>query len=174
MKFLILSLPRSRTYWLSQVLCCGHDEIIHPLQTLPEGSIESGVIPFWRLIPPGIKVVTIRRDLDRVIQSLNSLGIWDAEKHIRYIDHKLNQIERRIPGTLSIRYDDLDNEFTLRRIAHHCGISFNQARWETLKNKNLQSNIEVTRTIMIANRERLLELASDMKEAMLWQLKTKS
>jgi hypothetical protein len=85
--FIVLALPRSRTYWLSRFLSygdwhCGHDELQH-MRSLDDvqtwftqpnvGTVETAAAPFWRLLrryQPGIRIVTVRRSVADVLASV--------------------------------------------------------------------------------------------------------
>lgn len=166
MNFLILALPRSRTYWLSRVLGVSHD-------SFGVDSIESGVAPYWRIFPKELKIVTIRREVSDVVSSLNFLGMAHQESRIIYLDRKLDQIEKRIPGVLRINYTDLDSPITILKICYHCGIPFNFSRWLSLKDTNLQINFNEFCLRMAREIGRLEELSSFAKEVILWRLKNR-
>lgn len=136
--FLILALPRSRSLWLSQFLSygdwlCGHDELMR-MRSLADcrawftqpniGTVETAGAPFWRLIPPGIRIVTVRRPVADVHASvLRALSGCDEIAMLRILratDRKLDQIEARMPDVLSVRYEDLADEATCKRIFEHC------------------------------------------------------
>lgn len=108
------------------------------------GSVETAAAPWWRLVPKGIKTVTIRRNPADVVDSLVRLG-FDRERVtdlVRRYDAKLDQIEKRVPGVLSVRYEELDDEATCARIFEHCLPYQHDPRWfELMAPKNLQINI---------------------------------
>lgn len=166
MTFLILALPRSRTYWLSKVLGISHDQFT-------VDSVESGLTPYWRIFPKELKIVTIRREASEVVASLNSLGMFHQDSRIVYLDRKLDQIEKRIPGVLRINYIDMDDPITILQICYHCGIPFSFPRWQSLKDTNLQVNFNDFAIRMAKEIDRLEELSSFAKEVILWKLASK-
>lgn len=139
--FIIYALPRSRTFWLSKFLSCGtwkcgHEELRH-IRGLDDvksllniqfyGSAETAGAPWWRLIHamrPDIKTVVIRRPVADVMASLIATGIaFDVPKltrHMHRLNSKLDQIESRVPGVLSVPYADLEHESTCALIFEHC------------------------------------------------------
>ena len=138
--FVILGLPRSRTFWLSRFLSyldwnCGHDQLQY-MRSLEDvrswlsqpctGTAETAVAPFWRLLKhyaPDTKIVTVRRSVGDVMTSLSWSGIIvsdPVDELIRQQDRKLDQIERRIPGVLSVQFDDLASEAVCAKIFEHC------------------------------------------------------
>lgn len=166
MTFLILALPRSRTYWLSKVLGVSHDQF-------RLNSVESGLVPYWRIFPKELKIVTIRRDPTEVVASLDSLGMFHQDIRVVYLDRKLDQLEKRIPGVLRIDYQDLDDPITILRICYHCGIPFKFPRWQSLKDTNLQINFNDFCIRMARDIGRLEVLSSFTKEVILWRLKNR-
>jgi hypothetical protein len=134
--FVIYSLPRSRSFWTSRFLTskgwsCGHDEARHMRSlddlrswlSLPRtGSVETAASPWWRLaqhIRPDIRTVVIRRPVGDVVGSLLRTGVaFDVPKlratMLRF-DAKLDQIAARVPGCLSITFDELREEAACAR-----------------------------------------------------------
>jgi L-amino acid N-acyltransferase YncA len=156
--FLILALPRSRTFWLSRFLqygewTCGHDEARH-VRSMDDvrswfsqsgvGSVETAAAPFWRLVPSGVRMVVVRRPVNDVVNSLIATGIsFNREKltaRMRHLDRKLDQIERA--GALSVQFADLVSESACARVFEHClGLPHDSAWWARLAPVNLQINL---------------------------------
>src|SRR4029079_9933596 len=123
--FVIFSMPRSRSFWLSRFLSygpwqCGHDEARH-CRSLDDvtswlsqpftGTVETAAAPFWRLLPEGGRVVTLRRPVDDVLGSTRRTGMEfdDAPMTamLRDTERKLNQIEARLPNVLAVTFANL-------------------------------------------------------------------
>lgn len=161
--FIIYALPRSRTFWLSKFLSygdwiCGHDELRH-LRTLENaktwlnapctGTAETAAAPWWRLaqmIKPDARVVTIRRDPAGVLGSLLRTGIAFDQGALKAMlaamDRKLDQIEARIPGVLSVQFDDLTKEEICAKVFEHCLPYKHDPEWWVLMNsQNLQCDL---------------------------------
>jgi hypothetical protein len=138
--FLILALPRSRTFWLSRFLSyppwsCGHEEARHLrsvadvrawLQQDHTGSAETAVARWWRIIPqlcPEMRVVVIRRPVDEVVDSLMRLDLGFERSRLRPIiekyDRALDRVERHL-SPLSLRFADLENEADCGRVFERC------------------------------------------------------
>lgn len=139
--FIVLALPRSRTKWLSHYLSyqdwhCGHDELQH-MRSLEDvqtwftqpniGTCETAAAPWWRLLlhyQSDIRIVTVRRDLAEVLASvIRAVPDCDpvtAERVLQAADRKLDQIEARVPGVLSVGFDDLAHESVCARVFEHC------------------------------------------------------
>lgn len=179
--FIIYSLPRSRTYWLSRFLTyrdwhCGHDEVKHlrSMQDIADwfkqpkiGTVETGAAGFWRLAPSNAQVVTIRRNPEEVIESL--LRVYPSfdrtilTTRIDKLDKKLDQIERRVPGVLRIDYQDLD--IRVQEIFEKCLNEPWDAAWfQEIKRFNLQIDFYREMKYFAAYSEQLAKLSSIVKQ----------
>ena len=163
--FIIYSLPRSRTAWLSAFLSyedwtCFHeramymrgvDEIKALFSRQRIGSVETAAGQGWFLIHhyfPDIKAVVIRRPIEDVRASLlrgvDGLGLYNQEQLsqvLNYGDRMLDQIAKQ-PGVLTIAHEELDSEEGCRQIFEHClPHKFDRAWWLSLKDKNIQINM---------------------------------
>lgn len=161
--FLVLGLPRSRTYWMSGFLSygdwvCGHEEARY-LRTLADikswlsqdmvGSVETAIAPYWRLIKkfrPDTRIIVIRRPVSEAVDSfIAASGIDDRERltaTFTQIDRKLDQIEKRVPGVLSFRFDDLANEGVCARLFEYClGYKHDHAWWKSWDRTRVQMNL---------------------------------
>jgi len=139
--FVVYALPRSRSFWLSRFLSangwtCGHDEARH-VRSLKDvkawlslplyGTVETAAAPFWRLVQelrPDIRTVVLRRPVDQVINSFIRTGLtFDVprlQREIQKLDRKLDQIAARVPGALSVTFDELADEAVCARVFEHC------------------------------------------------------
>lgn len=183
--FLVLALPRSRTYWLSKFLsygdyACGHEEIRY-LRSSAEigiwleqefcGSAETAAAPFWRLIrnaDPNMKIVVVRRPVEDVVKSFMTLdfdGIIDvSEEALRRsmlrLDAKLRQIVKRVPNVLAVDFADLDRMETAKDIFEHClPYPFDAVWWEKFRGANLQCDMRPIARYMLAFREPIDRMA---------------
>lgn len=150
-------MPRSASFWLSQVLGIGHDTLLYTDN--PMNSVETAVSSYWRLIPKDTKLVTIRRKTAEVISSFERLGAPGMTARMQYVNHKLNQVESRLPDVLSIKYEDIDREDTIRSICNHCGIIFNRDQWLALFGIKLDNSITIINQMMLSIDE--LEIRSN-------------
>lgn len=186
--FVILSLPRSRSRWLSCFLNygdwqCGHDEVRHCrslddvkswLSQANTGTVETAGAPFWRLLlqyQPDVRVVTIRRPVDQVVQSLMATGVAFDPAITRMmwrLDRKLDQVEHRVPGVRSFVYDDLRTEATCAALFEHClPYKHDHAWWSQFDTLNVQLNLEHLVRYFIAHRPQLEKVAKQAKHRML-------
>lgn len=152
--FIVFSLPRSRSAWLSQFLTygdwnCSHDIAteLHSIAALQDhfskpftGSSETGMIDGWRLVYklcPTIKTVVVRRKVTEVAQSLAKFGL-EADDLILKRNALLREVSA-LPNTVTVNYDDLNREETCKAIFEHClQIPFDREHWLKLKDKNIQ------------------------------------
>lgn len=162
--FVILSLPRSRSAWLSRFLTygdwvCGHEELRH-WRSVDDartwlgqpcvGTAETAGAPWWRLlgsVAPGARVVVVRRPVHEVLESLAlrpglSFDLPKLKRTLTQLDHKLGQIEKRLPGVVSVRFGDLDREDVCAALFEHClPYRHDSARWKALDATNVQINL---------------------------------
>lgn len=186
MSFLVLGLPRSRTAWLSRFLtygdwACGHEEMRH-LRSFDDvdawfsqdctGSAETAAAPWWRLIPDNVRIVTVRRPVADVVDSLMALpGLTFnravLEQTMSMQDRKLDQIEAR-RECLSVRFEDLNDEATCAAVFEHClGLGHDPAHWAALSPVNVQCNMVALMRYMTANMPALQKLGKVAKNRML-------
>lgn len=180
--FIVLSLPRSRSYWLSRFLSfrewsCGHDDarffrgmddVRSWLSQDCVGSAETAVSPFWRLIRairPDAKIVIVRRSVDEVVTSILATGYpRDRESltaQMSALDKKLDQIEKRVPGVLSVKFAGLKQEQTCAELFEHClPYRHDSAWWAHAAGINLQVNLGSIIRYMDANASQLRRLSS--------------
>lgn len=179
MSFIIYALPRSRTYWLSKFLSyrdwnCGHDELRHA-RSLDDvrawfsqpstGTVETAAAPWWRLVSkyaPDVRVVTIRRPVDEVVASLVSLGFDETimQRAMTRLDHKLDQIEARVPGVMSVKFSDLENEGACAEVFQHClPYAHDPGWWAELAPLNLQTSMAAVVRYIAAYQPQLNKLA---------------
>jgi hypothetical protein len=191
--FVIFALPRSRTAWLSHFLTygewhCGHEEVRH-LRSLDDvkawfaqpctGTIETAAASFWRMIPDGVRVATIRRPVAEVVESLMRIPgcAFDREAvHalMTRLDRKLDQIEARIPGCLSVRYADLADEAACAALFEHClPYRHDSARWASLAPINVQIDMRALIRYCTAYAPALEKLAATARHRSLASLQTR-
>lgn len=159
--FVVFSLPRSRSAWLSKFLSygpfhCAHDELRH-CRSLADveswlaqpctGTCETAASPFWRLLKPGVRVVTVTRPVDEVLASLRRGGLVfeDAVMRpvLRHHEAKLRQIAARLPDVLTVTFEALRDEATCARVFEHClGLPHDSAWWQRWAGENVQRNMQ--------------------------------
>jgi GNAT superfamily N-acetyltransferase len=184
--FVILSLPRSRSFWLSRFLTygdyrCGHDEALRMrsgedvrtwLAQDFTGSAETGAARWWRLIRhyrPDARIVVVRRPVEDVLDSIVRIDLSGVvtlnraalEAGLRKKDRALDIVERCAPGVLSVAFDDLRSEDTCARVFEHClPYRHDPAHWRALAGQNLQTCFRATVRYQLAHLQQIGRTAS--------------
>jgi hypothetical protein len=179
--FVVFAMPRSRSAWLSRYLSygawhVGHDELRY-CRSLADvdswlaqpciGTVETTAAPFWRLLKPGTRVVTVHRPIEQVMASLWRGGLaFDGGVMRAVLEHaeaKLRQIAARLPDVVSVTFDELAYETTCQRVFEHClGLPHDRAWWQHWQGINIQVSLGQTMryyTAHAAQIEKLRRLA---------------
>ena len=182
--FIVLALPRSRTKWLSKFLSygdwiCGHDELQH-MRSLDDiatwltqphvGTVETAAAPFWRLLPPAARIVTVRRPVPDVLASLARYGVSGegVTAIVRACDRKLDQIECRVPGVLTVRFDDLAREEVCASVFEHClQLPHEPTWWRTIRMRHVSGNLAAQVRYCHAFLPQLLKLGRTARQRIL-------
>ena len=148
--FVVFSLPRSRSAWLSVLLGCGHDiatTIDHPeefsgrLRDAGGGSCETGAafaFPLIRKLMPEARFAVVRRDPRDVLASLQRLAIRDQQTEVWARAAHLDAIAEQ-PGVLSVEFDALKRSTACAALYHHCRREqMPPAWWAKLDGLNIQ------------------------------------
>lgn len=150
--YIVFALPRTRSFWLSKFLSyeglkCEHDDWIG-LNHRPwfNGSVETGMIPYWKdikTIYPKMRMATVRRPIDEVISSLMRLELpIHADKMIFTVKlciHHMYELENADPSVLKTSYEELATEEGCAKIFQHClQRPFDHKWWMYMKDQNLQ------------------------------------
>ena len=190
--FVVFALPRSRSAWLSKFLTygdwhCGHDtlldhrslEDVRAFLAQPyTGSVETAAAPFWRLLErfaPGARVVTLRRPIPEVETSLQAflqpaglhLDPVELRRVLTRAERKLDQIEARLPGVLSVRFADLADEETCAVVFEHClGLAHDPVWWRKMATRNVQMNAHWFVSTLVARRQQFDALTAAAQRAL--------
>lgn len=194
--FVVLSLPRSRSAWLSDFLTygdwmCGHEELRH-MRSLDDvtawfsqpniGTAETAGAPWWRLLDrfaPGARILIVRRPVNEVVDSLMRLpGLsFDraaTERLMTLLDRKLDQIEARMPNVLSVKFDDLNTEATCAAVFEHClPYKHDHDHWAERADTNIQINMPAMMRHYQAYRPAMEKLAAIAKHQTLAAMHTR-
>lgn len=192
--FIVLALPRSRTTWLSKFLSygdweCGHDQIrymrslddVKSWLSLPNtGTCETGATSFWRLLlkyRPDIRVVTIRRPVEEVVESLTKVGVADSpelRRSMARLDSKLDQIEGRLPNVKSVKFSDLATEQTCAEVFEFClPYRHDHQWWEAFHAMNIQTNFPALMRYVHAHVAPIAKLMAQARQASFTDLSRK-
>jgi hypothetical protein len=128
--FIVFSLPRSRSAWISRFLSyggwkCGHDlatrcatmkEFVGLLNDENVGTAETGAVVGWRAIRrllPDARIAVIRRPVQQIYDSLARFGLGSQILMDELIerDAMLDRLAR-VEGARSFSFADLNNVAT--------------------------------------------------------------
>lgn len=158
--FIVLGLPRSRTYWLSRLLSygdwhCYHEaaitmrnmEDVKTFFARPRtGTAETAAAPGWQILRhyiPDLRTVVVRRPVDEVVDAMMRTegAAYDQSRlrrNMEGIERSLDKVARH-KGVLSVDYADLDREDVCASIFVHClPYEFSHDWWSGLRDRNLQ------------------------------------
>lgn len=170
-KFIILSLPRSRSFWLSRFLSfgelqCGHDlcvdcgnveDFISAFGSI-DGTIETGAILGWRLIQhllPQVQLIVVRRPVRDVFHSFEKLGIPVEATDLFTRALMLDQLASQ-PFVKTWEYRELEDESACAKLFETCtGRQHSPAWWRGMRNLNIQIDMGERMAHLIANASRL-------------------
>lgn len=180
--FVVFSLPRSRSAWLSHYLgndsgLVGHDVLLNcdSLEDFERcftvegmlGTCETAAAWGWKIIQrrlPVVRFVTIRRPVDEVLSSLRRHGLNPSEEYMRQMDGVLDVIES-LPRTLSVDFEDLDCAGVCEQVYRFCRGETPDDSWTA---RMLRLNIQVnmpSRIEQIRNRAPALSALREMANA---------
>jgi len=135
------------------------------------GSAETAAAPYWRLVQkyvPGCRVLVVRRPVSEVVESVAKQGIAGIElprlqRQLIYMNNKLNQVEARLPNTISVSFDELRQYEVCEIVFEHCtGMYLDPKWWEYWNKVNVQAEFDaVTRYVWFHAEpiQRLMKLA---------------
>lgn len=158
-KFVILSLPRSRTAWLARFLSygkrrCGHDVALDcdsvagfraKLAGL-DGTVETGAVIAWRAIRanlPDVRLIVLKRPVAEVLESFGRLGMVSdvLTAEMRERAHLLDQCGAQA-GVETIIFRDLADPAACNRLFETCLEEPSDFEWwESLADRNIQIDI---------------------------------
>lgn len=180
--FVIFSLPRSRTAWLSRFLtygdwvCC-HDSLLkidgaqhlRELLAIPNTGLAetamSFAAPLIRRYFPRSRFVVVRRPLEDIEASLSRFPGWEGSH-----DFFLEEIQRlesisAMPGTLTVNFADLDGVECCAKVFQHClGMPLDVDHWASLAGVNIQCDMADRVALSV---ERTPQMTRTMSEARL-------
>ena len=146
------------------------------------GSVETAVAPFWRLlrsISPDVRVVVVRRPIQEVERSLRrvmsvQVSQSSLNSFLRRLDSKLEQIQHRLPNSVTVGYDELmTREGCAKVFEHALQVPFDEAWWRTLALVNLQEPFTTFERYAVAFRPQLARMAALAKGAILRDMATR-
>lgn len=152
MSFIVFTLPRSRSAWLSHLLSCGHDTALDSKSVADfldrvdsrGGTVETGAIVgahVIRELRPDINVAVIKRPVSEVMASLASIGIIPARGEIEHRAKLLDELARQV-DVLALDWTALDDFEACDLLMQFClGAPCPRGRFEHYSQFNIQLNI---------------------------------
>lgn len=129
--FIIFSLPRSRSFWLSRFLSFGETQISHDLSircasiedflaqfAQVDGTIETGAVLGWRVVRkflPQTRIIVLRRPLIQVGRSLVNQGLQFDHSDLLFKAVELERLAQQ-PFVQVIEYEELGDEFAMAKL----------------------------------------------------------
>lgn len=179
--FIVFSLPRSRSAWLTHFLSyppkkVGHDIIVYCNHVSDfvkmysdgmDGTCETATVLAHRLIRhlmPSVKFAVIRRPRSEVVSSLAKFGVSAPEGELEARDAMLDQVSA-MPGTLTLGYDMLDSPDWCRKLfdfCHNGEPEFEIEWWAQCSRFNIQVDMGKQMTLLYERRDFLASLRREM------------
>lgn len=177
-KFLILSLPRSRSAWMAHFLSYGRRNVGHDLATYcgsiqefldnfsnVKGSCETGGMLAWKIIKqrlPTTKLIVVKRELKDVISSLERFGLQVDVAEMQARDVMLDRISS-MEGTHTIWFDMLQDPTVCSWLFEYClEEPFDSEWYSQLASLNIQIDMQAKLNQLYADREKLTALKSEI------------
>ena len=155
--FIVYSLSRSRSFWLSKFLTYGAHYCAHNLRlrapsldwlkgflSVPNiGATDPGMIELWPMLScefPNHRQVVVHRPRAEIKASFDKLGFPYGEPEHREV---LLQAIGSIPGVLNVTFEGLQEEEVCKSVFEFClGVPFDRQHWLDLKDQNLQTDFQ--------------------------------
>ncbi len=161
--FFVVSLPRSRSCWLSTFLSyqtasisriCGHDLLVHSKSVADfrsqvesvDGTCETAIVEGWKVMKdlwPKSRIVVIHRDLADIVQSCRKQGLEPNLDQLVQRKEMLDMLAAA-PGVKNFNFVDLDKAEVCKEIFEFClKLEFDVNWWSLLQAKNIQINMHM-------------------------------
>lgn len=182
--FLVLSLPRSRSAWLSHFLAydgrrVGHDlaldcdsieNFLKPFVAGLAGSCETGAVLGWKVLRqrlPMARLALVRRPLAEVLFSLERFGL-DFDESDLFLKNELLDLVSSLPGVRSWDFDDLRGELACQQLFEFClGEPFDRDWWWELHFTNIQVDMKARWAKIQSRQPQMLALRAEIAAASL-------
>ena len=181
--FVILGLPRSRTFWTSVFLSYGgevehdpflrfgcRDDVIRYFTAPGAAAVDTGLGAVWPGLTktlPELRIAIIRRPVQDVIASLCRIGfdiplLFDK---LRSYQNSLDRLEAS--GVAEVfRFDRMDQEAECARLfTWALGIPFDRAWWQHYRDRNLQCDVRASMATLVTRQEQIGRMFQEMEAA---------
>jgi len=146
------------------------------------GTAEQGAAEWWRLLgkyAPGCRVVTVRRPVVEVVEELIRLGLPSGDRprlmgSLRRTEFKLNQVEKRLEGVISIKYEDLGDREFCRIVFEHCLLMpFDERWWEYWRKTAVEVDLSAQMRYWISHIKQIARMKVEARHRIMVDLTAK-
>lgn len=179
-KFIIFSLPRSRSFWLSRFLAFGEFQVGHDLAircgsvedflaqfAQVDGTIETGAVLGWRIIRkflPQTRIIVLRRPLVEVGRSLVNRGLQFDHSDLLFKAVELERLAQQ-PFVETIEYQELADEFAMAKLFESLLRRPSSPAWfRSISEVNLQIDLSERLWYLQNNQARISQFKQDIIE----------
>ena len=184
LQYIVFSLPRSRSFWLSNFLTvrgkiCGHDEMVNcgsiaeAVEVFNDlrGSCETGAVLGWKLIRklwPELKIVVVFRPLGEVVESLGKkMTITKEIEEDLYLKSLMLMNVAKLPGVMVTTFEALRDQGICKDVFEFCNEdTFSPIRWRLMEGVNIQVDFDERIGRLGRNYKALTQLKSELSVAM--------
>lgn len=180
-KFLILSLPRSRSAWIAYWLryagkVVGHDVAVECASiadfraklSLMDGSCETGAVLGWRLIReqmPDCKLVVVMRSVEEVTSSLAKFGLVVPAEELQARAVMLGMVAS-LPGTMVLAYSQLSDPLVCQALWEHVlELPFDWQWWQRCESTHVEVDMRARLQRLMLNAPHLAALKAEVSAA---------
>lgn len=176
--FFILSLPRSRSKWLSSLLTdagriCGHDMLLDCASIADfelalrnvDGTAETAGVEGWRVLRnrfPQSQFITIHRPVAEVIASIEAKG-WQVDRNQLLMREQLLLACSQSREVISFTYDQLNSFDVCSWIYGEClDLTLDFVWWKEMSQRNIQIDLDLRLRQIIANQPKARALREEV------------
>lgn len=178
--FVVFSLPRSRSAWLSLFLSYAGREVGHDIgpdcasvgqfmAKIGDGTCETGAIFAWPLIRrlrPDLKLAIVRRDPHEVTESLERFGVHDQLIEMQRRSDFLEDLSAQ-RGVVTVDYEDVSHASGCKRLFEHClDEEFDLGWWRRFDPINIQVDMDKQIAKLVNNRARIEALKAEVEASL--------
>lgn len=174
--FLVVGLPRSRTFWTAQFLGVPHDifmdmtcaDDLDGFFAIERGAVDTMLGAVWRGVVarvPDLRLILIHRPVDQVVSSFARAGIRSAAftSVLRGYAAAMRDPDLHARADLVVTFDGLRQFGVCDQLHQAClGAPADYARWEMLSEQNLQCDMPAVMQGLAARSAPLASLMADL------------
>jgi hypothetical protein len=173
LQFLVLANPRSRTKWLSEYLCCGHDlalgcrgveEFADRLRNVV-GSVETGIAlgwKLWRELFPDVRFAIVHRVPFEVAESFVRLGFAPDWMFLYQQDRALWKCAKRDPNTVLFAFEGLAKFVVRGELCSWLGVPWDSDRDEKFATEKIEVDVHERLSLVKFHRDTIVAFNNDM------------